>query len=366
MKLKKIKLINYRNFIKKEFIFDKTNIILAPNGSGKTNLLEAIYLLAAGKSFRTSQNQSLVKKNQNFARIEANIESENKNTKIEFVIDLKNFKHKKIKIDSASKPIFEIIGKLKSVYFSPESLEIILGSPSERRRFIDITISQTDIKYAKNLAELLQIIKNRNILLKKIQENQANFQELDFWNIKLADLSAKIIEKRFVLISELNTKISKYYDELSESEDVLSLDYKSQVQNFKNRQIIKKQIEEKIITRKEPEIFFGKTMVGPQREDLLFKLNNQEMSQIASRGEIRTALIALKLAEMDYVKNAADGESPILLLDDPFSELDKKRTAQLFIKLKELNQIFITSANQEKIQNQIKGKINIIKLNEFR
>jgi len=362
MFLKKIDLTNFRNFKKLSLDFSKLNIITGPNGKGKTNILEAIYLLSCTKSFRTAKNSDLVLWGRDFSRIVTDITNTEKKLKIEFILDLRpeRLQPKTIKIDGRKRKLFFVLGKLKTVLFSPESLNIILGSPYIRRRFLDFLISQQDSKYAKYLLYLSRILKNRNAVLFRISHREAGKSELDFWSKELVDYGSLIILRRGQLINYFNKIVSKKYQEISGKNQELTIEYK----NKSFQPDISKTKEEflgKLERAKDKEILLQKTLVGPQRDNLIFKINDKNMESFASRGEVRSAILALKLTEVEFLIRKSSGDAPVFLLDDVFSELDEERRGYL-AKMLSKTQTIITACDLRTISPALRNKAKVFKL----
>lgn len=372
MFLKKLDLTNFRNFAEQSFNFSKLNIICGPNGKGKTNILEAIYLLSCTKSFRTSKNSDLVLWGKDFARISAEVGERAKKFsvqggpasgwKIEFILDLRpqRMQPKTIKIDSRKRKLFFVLGKLKTVLFSPESLNIILGSPYIRRRFLDFLISQQDSKYARYLIYLARILKNRNAVLFRISQREAGVEELDFWTKELVDYGSLIILRRGQLINYFNGIVPKRYQEISGKGQELTIDYKN-----KSSQPDISKIKEKFLGKleraRDKEVLLQRTLVGPQRDNLTFRIDNKNMESFSSRGEIRSAVLALKLTEVEFLTRKSSLDTPMFLLDDVFSELDEKRRGYLAKMLSEV-QTIITACDLRTIPPLLKNKAKVFKL----
>ncbi len=362
MFLKKLELINFRNFKKQGFNFSKLNIILGPNGRGKTNILEAIYLLSCTKSFRTAKNSDLVLWGKDFARIVADTTDTEKKFKIEFILDLRpeRIQPKTIKIDGRKRKLFFVLGKLKTVLFSPESLDIILGSPQQRRRFLDFLISQQDFKYAKYLMYLARILKNRNVVLFRISQREAGVEELDFWTKELVDYGSLIILRRGQLINYFNGIVPKRYQEISGKNQELTIDYKNK--SFQpDISKIKEKFLGKLKRARDREILLQRTLVGPQRDNLTFKIDDKNMESFGSRGEVRSAILALKLTEVDFLSQKSSGDLPVFLLDDVFSELDEERRGYL-AKMFSKTQTIITACDLRNISPGLRQKAKIFKL----
>jgi len=364
MFLKKIELTNFRNFEKAKFDFSKLNIVSGPNGRGKTNLLEAIYLLSCTKSFRAARNHDLVFWGKEFARIVVwtKTKEARQNLNLEFIIDLgpEADAPKVVKIDGRKRKLFFVIGKLKTVLFSPESLNIILGAPSFRRKFLDFLISQQDTKYAKYLLYLSRILKNRNAVLFRISQQGAKREELEFWTNQLVEYGSFIILRRGQLVSYFNRALSQKYQAIAGKNQNLEIEYRNKIYQT-NIEQIKKIFLEHLKEAQDREIIFQKTIIGPQRDNLIFKINNKNLENFGSRGEIRSAVLALKLIEVDFLTQKESGETPLFLLDDVFSELDEKRREYL-AKMLLNGQTILTTSDPRTIPSFSREKAKLFKL----
>jgi len=376
MKIKSLKLTNFRNFLKLELNFiSPTIIIVGPNGRGKTNLLEAIYQAGTTKSFRTIYNTQLINYQADFCRIEILTKPQ---TDPQFLIEVAINRNpargflKKFKINHVTKKLTQALGKIKVVFFSPESLNLITGSPTARRKYLDLLISLVDKKYLRLLLVLFRVLKNRNKLLEAIGEGRSEEGELNFWNKELARVASYIILRRWQVTKFLSSYSQESYREISQKlEDRMRIKYLSRpmesrgdwdklvADKFQKEIFI---IMRKMITEKQSqEIAQGRSLIGPQRDNLIFVLNDHDLSAFGSRGEVRSAILALKIAEAQYLAQKSSGEPPVLLLDDVFSELDQMRRKKL-LKLINKTQTFITTTELGKIDPALKKKAQIIKL----
>jgi len=335
MILSSLKLENFRNYNDFFFEFAPITVFIGPNGIGKTNIIEAVYFLSVGKSFRTRKDNEVVKWGKDFLRINGKINNDN----YEIFVSQAPEQTKNFKINSIQKKPIEFLGNLKIILFSPESMEIITGSPKNRRKFLDLILMQVDKTYLRNLIELQKILKNRNSILFgiKIGKNKAN--ELLFWNNKLIELSIYIINKRKEFINLINKNISRVYSIISREDNNLSLKYISTIEDLEYFPDILYQNQER-------EISESSTIYGPHRDDIKFILDGKEISSFASRGEIRSVIFALKMTELEYLRSL--GSVPLILLDDIFSELDEERREKLTEIIKN-EQVIITSTDKDLI-----------------
>lgn len=353
--LKSLSLENFRCYEKYLVKFDHTTILVGPNGVGKTNILEAIYLISTGRSWRTSREGHLVRWEKDFAKVTAKINN-SKEAIIEMVIQrapTPDYPQLKIiKINGVKKRLIELLGKLPTVLFSPEEIQLIDGPPNLRRRFLDMILCQVDQKYTLALVDFFKVVRGRNKLLYYIKIGQSKIDELVFWDEKLVVLGSFIIKRRQKIIESLNQNLTKTYQTISGQKEDFKLKYKSTV--------LPANFQKTILEKRSSEIENTATLFGPHRDDLIFLLENRHLAAFGSRGEYRSAILALKIAELDYLKNQSE-ETPILLLDDIFSELDKNRRLHL-AKIISGQQTIITTTDLDHIERGLKEKAKIIEL----
>ncbi|MFA6295874.1 MAG: DNA replication/repair protein RecF [Patescibacteria group bacterium] len=345
MYLSSLQLKNFRNY--KDFESSFTNgliILTGQNASGKTNLLEAVELLSLSKSFRARSEYDLILFGMDFAKILGTSQKNNHQTKLDITIDSLTSKNQKvIKIDGLKSRAFDLIGELVTVLFSPEDLNLVNSAPQLRRRYLDVVICQINKDYCRNLSEYKKVLINRNQLLANIKDGYAKKEELSFWNEKLIDLGTRIIIERQKTLQFFNTKLSEIYNDICDTKDQkLRIIYLPNLPLLKDSDI-KKLFEQELNNKYEREIYKTYTLVGPHRDNFVFELNKKRLAIFGSRGEYRSAILALKSAELDFIEQSL-GERPILLLDDVFSELDEKRRNHMF-DLVRRQQTFITSAD---------------------
>jgi len=309
----------------------EVTIITGANGSGKTSLLEAIYISLQGTSFKGSDNDVL-KKDAPWWRIDISFDDTD-NRVVKFDPE-KATSRKQFIIDS--KTTARIPAKLKYpvVLFEPEDLRLLHGSPARRRQFIDRFISQLNPLYGPTLRKYERSLKQRNNLLKN--ELISN-DELFAWNISLAEHGAFVIEQRIAFIEQINQNLGALYQEIAGTHDEVSIHYSHTFVGD-----IKQKLLNELHGHLERDRYLGNTSVGPHRHDVIFQINNSPALSVASRGEVRTIVLALKFLEVEIIEQLID-KQPIILLDDVFSELDASRQQLLTSQLKG-HQIIITSA----------------------
>lgn len=340
MQIKNIKLSNYRNIQSANIDFSpKINLFYGQNAQGKTNLLEAVYFCSIGKSLRVTKDSNLIKFNCEQANIQVSALTFEENRNIDIIIG----NEKKIEINgNPTKRVSELVGQLKCIYFSPDDLKIIKLTPEERRRFMDIDLSQLYKTYLYSLSRYNNIIKQRNILLKNPSEAR---ETLEIWDVSLAKEAAYITEKRREFIKSISPHIQRIYSYLTDGKESLEISYIG-----KNDENLEESFLFDYQHSFEKDIQVGFTTIGPHRDDVEFISNGKNLKLFGSQGQQRTAVLSLKLAEMEVYKDSS-GEYPILLLDDVLSELDKNRQDKL-IEYTSRTQVLLTgTSNNEIITN---------------
>lgn len=342
MYVKNIRLINFRNYNNLFLDLNKNiNIFIGKNAQGKTNLLEAIFMCAAGKSFRTSRDREIINlnKTQAYVGAEINIGETEKFIEIKLEID----KPKRIRINKRElKSQKELYSGLNIVIFSPDDLKLIKGGPQERRNFLDIEISQIKPVYNYNLNRYNKILYQRNNLL-KLNKAQQNLEELlEIFDLQLAKIGTDIILERKRYIDELSGIVNAVHKNLTSDNEDLKLYYNTNVEIIEDKHEMEKKYRENIKKHIKKDIELGSTQVGPHRDDVLISIDNKDLKVYGSQGQQRTAVLALKLSEVELIKKQK-GHFPVLLLDDVFSELDMERKKYLIKSIKNMQTIITTT-----------------------
>ncbi len=309
----------------------EVTIVTGANGSGKTSLLEAVYISLQGSSFRGSDSD-ILQKDQPWWRIDIDFADEQKRT-VKFDPE-KTTSRKQFVIDDKTTARIPAKNKHPVVLFEPEDLRLLHGSPTRRRQFIDRFISQLNPLYGPSLRKYERALKQRNNLLK--QPYVADDQ-LFAWNVALAEHGAYIIEQRIAFIEQINRDLAGLYQEISGTHDDVSIHYSHTVVGDAKQKLLNE-----LHANLQKDRYLGNTSAGPHRHDVLFTINTSPALSTASRGEARTIVLALKFLEVAIIEQLT-GKVPIILLDDVFSELDASRQTLLTQQLKG-HQIIITSA----------------------
>ena len=346
MMVNKLIIKNYRNFKEAEAELNNSlNIFMGDNGQGKTNLMEAIYIASIGRTFRLNSENELIYFCENKSSLEIHITKNNYNIKIEILLE-KNKKKQVfingVKLDKTS----EMIGILNNVIFTPDDLKIIKGSPVERRKFINIDISQIKPKYKYLLNKYKKITTERNMILKNYHANYKNKEIICIWNDYLVNTGTEISIYRNEYINKLKLYAADTYASISGNKEKLDIYYYSNIGFITEREDIKKAFYEKINKNFNNEILKGTSLYGPHKDDLIIKINGKELKYFGSQGQQRSAILALKLAEIEIIKEET-GEYPILLLDDVLSELDNKRKSCLIHHIEGIQTIITCTDDHE-------------------
>ncbi len=340
MFVEEIKAINFRNYEELHLqLHPRLNIFVGENAQGKTNIIEMLYLSAMGKSFRTSKDQEMIKINKQQTYTKISVNKVSGNTTIEIRLDASQ--KKKLKVNQIPLvKLGELLGNLNVVIFAPDDLKIVKGGPGERRKFIDNEICQIYPKYYYTLNQYNRILQQRNKLLR---ENRGKRVDLEIWNQQLIDTGTTIITYRKKFIKRIGILAKLMHRKITEELETLEIQYESSVP-FKEKDDVKEIAEnfaKKLEENNNMEWRRGLTLVGPHRDELLFKVNQMDVKNFGSQGQQRTAALSIKLAELELIKGEV-GEYPVLLLDDVMSELDIKRQNYLVNNLKNV-QTFITT-----------------------
>lgn len=354
MFIKELQLRNYRNYQSLDIEFDnKVNVIIGENAQGKTNLLEAIFILAFTKSYRTSQDKELIYWEEEFAKITGTIERQNNNKFPLEIIFHKNGKKAKLnRIEQ--KKLSDYIGAINVVMFAPEDLSLVKGPPQTRRRFIDMELGQIEPIYIYHLGQYKKILRQRNNYLKQLQYDRKKDRTfLHILTEQLAEHAAIVLYRRFHFLKLLRKWAIPIHFSISRELEDLQIIYDGSIE------VLEADDEAKLETKylegftkiEENEINRGTTLLGPHRDDLTFYINDKDVKLYGSQGQQRTTALSLKLAEIDLIHEQV-GEYPILLLDDVLSELDDFRQSHLLSTIAGKVQTFVSTTNIDGIDHE--------------
>ena len=341
LKINSLKLKNFRNYdLLNLELSEQTNIFYGDNAQGKTNILESLYLCGTTKSHRGTKDKDMIQ----FGKDESHIEVKVEKRGITYQIDmhLKKNKAKGIAINRIPiKKASELFGILNVVFFSPEDLNIIKNGPAERRRFIDLELSQLDKVYLNDLGNYNRIINQRNKLLKDISFNSGLKDTLDIWDIQLIEYGEKVIQARKKFVSDINEIISEIHKKLTGNQEKIEVIYEPNTGGQSLGDVIQR--------NRERDLRMMSTTSGPHRDDICFQVDGIDIRKFGSQGQQRTAALSLKLSEIELVKMLTK-DKPVLLLDDVLSELDKHRQNYLLDSIDDI-QTLITCTGVDEFVN---------------
>ncbi len=406
MHLNHLSLTNFRNFARLDVNLPKRVILLVgDNAQGKTSILEAIYFLASFTSFQTNTDRQMVnfmeaKNSLAVARLVAEYERNKKKHKLEARLILEptgingQRLRKEVLLDGVKKQINEIIGHFNAVIFVPQMSGIIEDGPDERRRYLNLTLAQTLPAYAGVLSDYNQALSQRNALLKALGESNAlsrraepvealskgsgNSNQLEVWDETLAKLGSQIIQWRIEAVQQIERLATRVHHELTHGREILRLNYQPAYdplppismklttdtdRSALNADDIQKGFLSRLKELRSEEIARGVTTIGPHRDELRFLANGIDLGDYGSRGQIRTTLLALKLAEVDWMKERT-GEWPVILLDEVMAELDLQRRADLLKYVGESEQVLFTATDEHMFASEFVEQAEVWKVED--
>lgn len=333
MEIKKLTLNNFRNYLNIKLDFNSgLNVLVGNNAQGKTNILEAIFMCAIGKSVRVKKDKDLIMWDKEFGHI--NLVSTKAKLNKNINIYLFQNQNKAIKINNVMiKRMGQLMGEFNAIYFSPDDLKLVKESPEERRRFMDMDLSQLNKIYFYALIKYNKILAQRNKLLKTSSSIDTLNDTISIWNEQLADVGATIIKFRLDFVNLLKKFAFDAQNYLTNNKEKLNLEYSGIVGSSEAE--IKQQLLDALNDSTLKDFELGFTTVGPHRDDIKIVVNNIDIRHFGSQGQQRTCALSLKLAELE-IFNSIIGEYPVLLLDDVLSELDLSRQNRLLNKVKDI------------------------------
>lgn len=348
MILKSLSLLNYKNFESQSFEFDsKINCFVGPNGIGKTNILDAIYHLSFGKSYFNPVSSQNIKHKEDFFVIDGLYNKTDREEKI--IVSLKRGQKKILKRNGKIYERFsDHIGFLPLVIISPADRDLIIEGSETRRKFVDSVISQSDKDYLKHLIAYNKTLAQRNALLKYFAVNHTfNKDTLEIYDEQLAKYGKKIFKKRKAFLSEFVSIFKERYSAISNDKEEVNLVYKSDLFEDKLNLLLEENL------KRDKALQY--TSVGIHKDDLVFQINDYPVKKFGSQGQQKSFLIALKLAQFDFIKKQS-GVCPILLLDDIFDKLDEQRVTQIIklVDAEDFGQLFISDTHPERTEKAVK------------
>jgi DNA replication and repair protein RecF len=385
MRVRRLQLADYRNFPRLDFSLPTGPVVVVGgNAQGKSNLLEAVYLLSTMRSPRADSDGELIRRQAAqpagappLARLVAEVDGHGGPLRLEMVVvarggDLGSSAarpagvpraNKVVRVNGVAKRLADAVGQLNAVLFTAHDMEVIDGPPSLRRRYLDITISQVDGGYLRALQRYAKVVLQRNHLLKRVQEGSARREEMAFWSQELVREGSYVIRARALTVAALGPLAAAAHAALTEGQEELELVYQPQlggaVDGLQAASLSEGELTAafaQVVARwGEREIAAGVSLLGPHRDDLLFDLDGISAATFASRAQQRTVALALRLAEARYLLERR-GESPVLLLDDVLSELDGRRRAAVLAAIADYEQVLVTATDLDRfLEDFLKG-----------
>lgn len=366
MHLRHLSLTNFRNYTREELSFEPGAVLLlGQNAQGKTNLVEAIFLLATGRSERAAGDADFIAWDaradlQPVARIAGTAQRRDAAVAVEVLVAGRDgargtvVASKRFKLNGVPRRASDVIGAITAVLFTTDDMELVKGSPSGRRRYLDVMLSQVDRTYLRALQRYTKVVTQRNALLKRIQEGAARADELTYWDEELARDGATLLVTRADAVSDLAQSAAEAHGRLSGEREQFALAYQPRFSDAwpparlaaADAADVTSALLDKLQQTRPRDIAAGITLTGPHRDDLAMTLGGEPASAFASRGQQRTAALALRLAESRLLFERS-GDRPILLLDDVLSELDESRRTSVLAAV-DADQVLITSADPDR------------------
>jgi len=345
VRVERLTLLGFRSYATLDVRFSAgPQVIVGRNAAGKTNLLEALVVLSLGHSHRTSTDLDMVSWEAPFARLEAHVGSGGQGTdELELVLARPGAAatRKRVRINGVPRRAAALSAALRAVLFAPEDMLLVAGSPSLRRSLLDTLVAQQVTEGSATLSTYARALQQRNTLLRRIREGEASPDELHYWDSVVVEQGGRIVTWRLTALATMAGPLVAAHAEIAPNEGRLTLRYLTNAP-LSPGESAEEALARRLVETSEKELWNGSTLIGPHRDDLAFELDGRELSSFASRGQQRTAILAVKLAQLDLLK-ARDGRPPLLLLDDVFSELDPQRRAHLVRRIGELPQAFVTT-----------------------
>ncbi|MHB8958164.1 MAG: DNA replication/repair protein RecF [Candidatus Limnocylindrales bacterium] len=361
--LRGISIRDLRGYAVLDALFESgPQLVHGPNAAGKTSLLEAIVLLAWGRSHRTGAEGELVRWGQELARIEARVgppdapPEQRDAIEVALVRTASGGTRKRIRVNGVARRAAALAGTLRTVMFAPEDMLLVSGPPSLRREALDALAGQRSPAYERDLATYGRALQQRNGLLRLIREEQATRAELRFWDGQLLEAGTAVRAERHRLLLALAEPLAAAHAEIAPDEAQtgrLEVAYATNAPQEPG-ETVRDALARRLAETADKEVWNGTTLIGPHRDDLVFEMGGRALASFASRGQQRTAILAFKLAELDLL-TALDGQPPLLLLDDVFSELDPDRRAHLVRRIAALPQAFVTTTTLEDIDPALRS-----------
>ena len=369
----RLKLVNFRNYERLDLELEPGMILVhGGNGQGKSNLLEALYLLAIAKSPRAGADRELVRWGTDSEDMHTQVSTvvARKSDEVRVQIDLRGPQavpsagveaagvEKSIRINGVPKRASDLVGEVNAVMFGAPDLDILLGAPQLRRRYVDILIAQFDRRYVRSLQKYQRVVYQRNHLLKAIRSGHSKPSELEYWDNELTDDGQYIVARRLETVATLSDLVRPLHYDLAGNDEDLELVYEPtvEVRSGDPKEGLDRAFSVALEQNRDKEIASGFTVVGPHRDDLRVMLNGKDVGTYASRGQCRTVVLAMRLAEAGHLANER-GQEPVLLLDDVLSELDATRRETVLETVGKYEQCIVTATDTDAIEPRFRERM---------
>jgi len=361
MYISRLRLANFRNYQWQEISFRETaNLLVGPNGQGKTNLLEAIYVLATSKSHRTVRDQELVSWDAETAALMAEVRRQTR-PDVTLEITLPTAGEKSVRVNSVARPrVLDLLGELNVVAVWVEDIDIVRGDPSARRRFMNVEISQLSPGYCFNLARYRRVLEHRNRLLKQLSQRGTSRDSLTVWTAELVKYGAPLVASRKQFVDQLAGPAAELHARLTDGDEALSLEYRPSC-GLEAARSVEEAFWETLEEVKEEELRRGQTLVGPHRDDLAFLIDGKDARAYGSLGQQRTVALSVRLAELSALA-VQIGEPPVVVMDDVFAELDLRRTRHLLEVALPGRQIFLATTEAERLPSDLVAACDVYRV----
>ncbi len=363
----KLELANFRNYVRTAITLDKgLNLFVGENAHGKSNLLEAVYLLSTLRSSRASVDADLVRRdvlNSEFpvARLATEVNRSAGNLELEVAVvgrttDGTHRAGKRVRVNGVPRRASDAVGQLCAVLFTTLDIELVAGPPLLRRRYLDMMISQVDRGYLRAMQRYAKVVQQRNSLLKRVQVGDGNASELSFWDQELAHAGGIIFQARGDALGHLASQAMQQMERLSDGLETLQFTYKPALGGLDSADCPVDETEwtarmlKALANMRSREIASGATLVGPHRDDVLVEICGLPADSFASRAQQRTAALSMRLAEASYLRRAL-GDDPVVLLDDVLSELDARRRKGVMEFFETFQQVIVTTADPDRVRD---------------
>ncbi|MFD1466569.1 DNA replication/repair protein RecF [Lapidilactobacillus mulanensis] len=365
MYLEHLELAHFRNYDALTVDFSpQINVLIGENAQGKTNLLEAVYVLSLARSHRTNDDKSLIQWGHDFAKLSGVVQRQVGRLPLEIVL---SHQGKRAKVNHLEqRRLSQYIGQFNVILFAPEDLGLVKGSPAGRRRFIDMEFGQINHQYLYNITQYRAILKQRNLYLRSLQHGQAkDLIYLEVLSDQLAGFGAEIIWARREFLKQMETFASKQHQEITQQRETLAFDYQTvlPVAEIESSEQLYQFLKVQYQKAQKRELQQGTTVLGPHRDDVAFIVNDKNVQTFGSQGQQRTVALSLKLAEIELMRKQT-GEAPVLLLDDVLSELDEIRQTHLLKTIQHQVQTFLTTTSLDGVAKEIIGEPTTFVVND--